>query len=473
MIKSIVSVFFLFLTIYTSQGWAQSRQQFKTDSVFKLVKQYVNHKQADSLYTLTGKKFRDELSINDFRSVCELQIFPLDAIKQTSLMSFVNNKLATYKIEFPAVTLELLLTLDEQDKIELFVFQPYKIPRADKASVLSSNKMISDIDKKVDSAARPYILKANTVGLSIGILRYDVIKSYNYGETVRGNHKLPNENSIYEIGSITKTFTATLLAWYANAGKLKLNDPITKYLPDSVRANGALRNITLVMLSNHTSGLPRLPDNMQTRAVDPQNPYKYYSKEQLYGYLKSCKISSTPGEKYAYSNLGAGLLGTILEQVSGKSFEDMVKDIICSPLEMYSTGQHIESLFNSHLVTEYNDDGEQTPMWEFDALAAAGCLRSSVVDLLSFARVNMYPGITPLAKAVAVTQKITFSKDVTIALGWHIIKVNNTDYYFHNGGTYGSSSFLAWNTAKNLAVVVLSNCGESVDEVGLAILKKL
>ena len=106
-------------------------------------------------------------------------------------------------------------------------------------------------------------------------------------------------------------------------------------------------------------------------------------------------------------------------------------------------------------------------------LAPCGALRSTVNDLLRYARINMHPGADKLGKAIALTHQITFTKDVKIGLGWHVIAVNGVNYYFHNGGTYGSNSFMAFNAEKNVAIVVLSNAYEPTDPVGTGILGKI
>jgi len=473
-LKAIIAIviFSFCLSLQTS---AQSIEQQKTDSVFQLVKKQFNNKQADSLYALGGVDLKKALIIEAFRNICNNQLFTLGQIKEWSLVSFVNNKFATYKLQFNTGTvLQLLMSLDDQDKLKVFLFQPYKKPEGNKPTLAaSSNPLRSIIDKKVDTVARGYIQKANTVGLSIGVLKDGKITTYNYGETASDNSKLPTANTIFEIGSITKTFTSTLLAYYVNEGKVKLNDPITKYLPDSVAANPALKDVTLLSLSNHTSGLARLPDNINTPNIDTLNPYKYYTKTLLFAYLKTCKLNSKPGEQYTYSNLAVGLLGTILERVSGQSFEEMVTGIITKPLQMNSTVQHITPLLKPNFATVYNEDGKQTPAWDFSALAPCGALRSTVNNLLIYARANMNKGNTKLSKAFELTHAITFNKDVKLGLAWHVITVNGKEYYFHNGGTYGSSSFLAFNAEENIAIVVLSNCGENTDEVGTDILKKL
>ncbi|HTD40347.1 MAG TPA: serine hydrolase domain-containing protein [Mucilaginibacter sp.] len=445
--------FILFsLSILTSQpSSAQSLQQRKNDSVFTLVYKYFNERQAEPIYDLAGELFKKQLSPETFKHIADQQLFPLGPIRKSSLISFQNNKLSTYKLEFDSGTLQLLMTLDKEDKLELFLFKPYKEEAPDKLKpVHTSNLMRTLTDKKVDSVARNYIQKANTVGLSIGIIKNKVIHTYNYGETTEGNGQMPDANSIYEIGSITKTFTATLLAYYADEGKVKLNDPITKYLPDSVASNKELQGITLEMLSNHTSGLPRLPDNFQFHSSDPYDPYKDYNKQHLFEYLKTCKLNSKPGEVYAYSNLAVGLLGTILEQVSKKPFEQMVEETICTPLGMQSTAQHLSPVLKQRFVTVYNEEGKVTSPWSFNTLAPCGALRSTVNDLLLYVKANIVKNNTKLSKAFELTHQITFNKDAKLGLGWHTIVVGGVEYYFHDGGTYGSSSFLAFNIEKDM-----------------------
>lgn len=470
---AILLILFSFIT-YTN-ATAQSIEQRKTDSVFQLVKVQFNNKNADKLYELTGERLKQDLIIETFRNICNNQFFVLGLIKQSSLISFENNKVAAYKLIFSTGDAwELFMSIDKNDKIQLFQLKPYKKPEGNKSFLaLSSNPLKILQDKQIDSAARSYIQKINTVGLSIGILKDDKISYYNYGETARGNGKLPTPNTLFEIGSITKTFTSTLLAYYVNEGKLKLNDPITKYLPDSVASNHNLQAITLQQLSNHTSGLPSLPPDFFTHVTDTLNPYKNYTKRLLYAYLKYCSLNSKPGEMYTYSNMGATLLGDILEHISNKSYEQMVADLITKPLQMNSTVQHVTQLQKPRFASVYNEDGKQTEAWDFSAFAPCGSLHSTVNNLLVYAKANMVKSNTQLYKAFELTHKITFDKDVKVALAWHIIKVNGIEYYFHNGGTYGSSSFLAYNIEKNIAIVILSNCGESVDKVGVDILKKI
>ena len=470
--RSVIIILLLFFMSATAS--AQTLQQKKVDSVFALVKKYFNEKNADAVYNLTGDAFQKEVSITAWADITTQQLFRLGDIKETSLMSFVNNSQATYKVKFDSVTLQVFLILDQKDKLETFIFSPYTEPASDKtAMAATSNPMLSDLDKQVDSVARKYIQKANTVGLCIGIIKDGKTRIYQYGEAKKGAGKLPNADSFFEIGSITKTFTATLLAWYVNEGKVKLTDPISMYLPDSVAVNQSIKDITLLNLINHTSGLPNVPDNLKDNMTDQFNPYKDYTKQLMYSYLRTCRLDSKPGEKYAYSNLGVGLLGSILQYVSGKPFEQMVNQIITRPLGMLSTAQYLNPLLSPRFVSVYNSNGQPTLAWDFDVLAPCGALRSTVNDLLRYANANMHPRADSLSKAIELTHRITFTKDVKIGLGWHVIPVNGVSYYFHNGGTYGSNSFMAFNAEKNVAIVVLSNAYEPTDPVAAGILGRI
>lgn len=456
----------LFLMVFSSS--AQNRKQ-KSDSVLVLIKQGINAKNTEEIRGLLSTEYAK----TDFAGFFQKQIFPLGELRETSFIDFKGES-ANYKLEFEKIVLQLTVYLDDQNKVSGLLFKSYQPEKANKpAPVATSNRMQTKLDKQVDSVIRRYIQKSNTVGLSAGIFYAGKNSIYHYGETAKGNGKLPDANSIFEIGSISKTFTATLLAHFVDQGKIKLTDPITKYLPDSVAKNIVLKEVSVQMLSNHTSGLNGIPDNFEKGSYNPLNPYQNYTREMLFSYLKSCRPKTKPGEVYAYSNLAVGLLGVILERISGKSYDELVKTIICQPLKMTSTAEFLSPLEKTCFVKVYNEAGNETPAWDFDALQACGSLRSTLNDLLKYAAANMNADKSELSRAFQLTQQITFNKNPKVGLGWHIIKVAGQDYLFHNGGTGGSRSFLAFSAEKKLAVVILSNASDSVDETGVNLIKLL
>ncbi|MBW4890594.1 beta-lactamase family protein [Mucilaginibacter sp. HMF5004] len=459
----IASLAFIIIPFFS---FAQSK--YKADSVATLLKTYINTQNNPALYTLCSKNYRAQTPEKSLADFFTNKLFPLGQVTNAEFVEFDDDE-AVYKLTFEKATLQLNFYLDAENKLDMLKFVPFKPNKT--ALEETSNPLQTVLEKRIDSAIRHYIQKPNTVGLSVGIFNKGKITNYGYGETAKGNAKLPDANALFEIGSITKTFTATLLAHYVLTGKVKLTDPITKYLPDSVASNKNLQQITLMQLSNHTSGLPSLPPDFNNQSkFNELNPYVRFDKHLLFNYLKACSLVTKPGEVSSYSNMGVGLLGLILEKVSGKSFEQMVTDIICKPLGMASTVQHISPALSDRFVSVYNKDGIQVLPWDFDALKACGSLRSTINDLLLYTKANMQR-TGPLAKEFTLTHQVTFDKEDKVGLGWFIIKVKSTEYYFHNGGTGGSRSFLAFNVDKNVAVVMVANNSISVDGLGVSLLK--
>lgn len=444
-------------------------------AIFNKIEYHFNLQETDSIYTLASEKFKQSLSLQAFQTVMTQQLYPLGMIQRAALKGYENG-LATYKLDFLSSPLQVVLGLDSLNKVETLLFQPYAgdpVPEKKETPVPAGNSA-SRFDRYVDSVALVYSRKGHTHALAIGVINAGKTSSYYYGETEKGNKQLPDEQTLFEIGSISKTFTASLLAYLSQTQQLNLDDPITQYLPDSVATNPDLQRITLQHLANHTSGLPRLPDNMETVAANPLDPYKGYTKAYLYAFLKSYKAATPPDSLYSYSNLGFGILGDVLSTVYGKAYNDLVAEIICQPLGLKNTTEHPNP--DTQYVTKvYNGKGRETPLWTYDDLTAHGSLKSTVPDLLIYAKAHFKMPETDLEHALALTRQFTYFNppDTDIGLAWHMNMVGDELIYWHNGGTFGSSSYMAFTPDKKIAVVVLSNTAESVDAVGLSILNAI
>src|SRR5437762_5105440 len=183
-------------------------------------------------------------------------------------------------------------------------------------------------------------------------------------------------DTVFEIGSVTKVFTSSLLADMVRRGEVKLEDSISKYLPASVRLpsrNG--KEITLLDLATQTSALPRLPGNLAPQ--DPQYPYAGYTVEQLYVFLSHYTLTRDIGEKYEYSNLGVGLLGHVLARKAGMSYEELVTKRILEPLGMKDTAITLSASMRARLAPGHDAGGAPVPTWDLPVLAGAGALRST------------------------------------------------------------------------------------------------
>jgi CubicO group peptidase (beta-lactamase class C family) len=452
---------------------AQSALQQKTDSVSRLVLKEFNKKNVAGLYELTGDHFKKALTYESFLAVCQNNLFPLGDMKEASFERETSG-ICKYKAVFNSMNVTLLLGLDKADKIETFLFKPYIDDNARKDhKVVSTNSMISPLDIKVDSAVQPYISLQATTGLSIGILKNGKSFYYGYGETARGNGRLPDEHTIFEIGSISKTFTSLLLAEAVVNGTVKLDDPVSKYFPDSIPAfEFGGTTITLKTLSNHTSGLPGMPTNFHP--ADNENPYRDYDDQDMFGFYKTFRLSRKPGTQFEYSNLAAGTLGVILEKVYKKNYQDLFVETICNPLGMNDTREFIRKADSARFAKGYNEEGKYNSQWDFKALSPAGSIRSTSADLLIYANANLGAAPKSLEKAIQLTHVVTFTDgNNKIALGWLYIKPGKDEVLFHNGGTGGFRSYLAINLDKKFAVVVLSNTSIGVEDVGNSIMKWL
>ncbi|RAK02102.1 CubicO group peptidase (beta-lactamase class C family) [Larkinella arboricola] len=458
--------FFLLLLITLSSA-AQTPETAPLDSLTETSRRYYNRQQPDSLYALMGDAFHGQISAAQFSQISQGLKAQLGTWQSAERRS-VKDGVARYKATFDKGLIDFYISRDKAGKIHTFLFKPYEADVADKTSAVpTSNLLKTNFDQQVDAVARAYIKKANTVGLSIGILRNDSLFTYNYGETAKGNGQLPDANTLFEIGSISKTFTATLLADAVQRGLVKLDDPVNKYLPDSIpklQKDGI--PVTLKTLANHTSGLPRLPTNLFSTATDMNNPYKHYDQKLLYTYLKTATLSRQPGKEYEYSNLAVGLLGTVLETVNKKTYEELVKERIAKPLGMAHTVLTLNEPDKKRFAQGNDAKGNPASSWEFQALAGAGALRSSVNDLVPYLKAELGKGPKKLVEAMKATQQTTFTNGNTaVGLGWHRRSEDARPWFWHQGGTGGFVTYVAFNPSRQIAVILLTNSQSPIDEL--------
>ena len=452
-------------------GFSQANR-VKIDSVAALVKTTFNDRNFVQLYALTGDDFRKGFSEKQIIEFSEMLYTQLGKWKTTEFQKNTNG-VVFYKAVFEKGNKNFIIGLDKSDKIATLAFQPYKDLKKD-YQVASNNTMQTPLDLRVDSLVRPYIQQRNTAGVCIAVIKDGKVQKYSYGETKLGEKTLPDaDQTLFEIGSISKTFTAILLADEVTKGKMQLNDPIDKYLPDSI---GKMRfkdaPITLQTLSNHTSGFPGLPANFFQKGDNEEKPYQNYDEKRMFSYLKNFKPYREVGVNYEYSNFAVGLLGTILARQNQTSYEQLIVDKICQPLQMKNTKISLQSTDNQHFAQGYDENGKVTSAWDMNTLAGAGGIRSTVNDLVKYVMANMTAAPKELQEAINLTHKTTFNKDKNvIGLGWVLPSKTNSNLYFHNGGTGGFRSFAGFDKERQIGIVILSNATESVDGIGFGLLK--
>jgi serine-type D-Ala-D-Ala carboxypeptidase/endopeptidase len=294
---------------------------------------------------------------------------------------------------------------------------------------------------------------------------------YCAGSTGKPGVALDGE-AVFEIGSVTKTFTASLLADMVVRGEVKLDDPVSKYLPAGVKVperDG--RAITMVELATHSSGLPFLPANL---SPDIQRSWAQYTDAQMNAFLAGYTLPQAPGEKFLYSDTGFGLLGHALELRAGKPWEDLVEERIARPLAMTDTRQHVDAAMRRHLTQGHDAAGAAVPAWQFGTQAGLGALRSDTNDLMKYLEANLDPPKGELGEALAMThvsRRDAFSAKTQVGLGWFIGIPANRGLIFHGGSTPGYNSFVGFDPKTGLAVVVLANTSADISDIGLHVLE--
>ena len=329
-------------------------------------------------------------------------------------------------------------------------FQPLPVPSTDEIREI----LVRRIDQQKQAAS-----------IVVGTIEPTGRRVVAYGNLAKGDPRPVDGDTIFGIGSVTKVFTSLVLADMVNRKQVALDDPAAKYLPENVKMpERGGKSITLLDLSTHSSGLPPLPSN--------QKPEVGYSTEDLYQFLSGYTLPRDPGSQYEYSNLGAGLLGHMLARRAGTDYESLIRSRITRPLSMPDTGITLSSSMNQRMATGHN--AMLAPVANSDLptpLAAAGALRSSANDMLTFLEGFLGYRESPLAPAMKAMLEVRRpAGQATISLGWIIMSTHGREIAGHNGATGGFRSFAGYDPRERIGVVVLSNASNSVDDIGFHLL---
>lgn len=436
-------------------------------------KESFNKKEPRLFYDLLSKSFQKEFSLDSYMQFTN-QIREQYGSITTCVWSRSEDGAEVYKVEHQKGNLQLSLFCNSGGGVDGLQVLPWKDKTATtiRTNYLSDNLKNDSLSIVVDKAVEDFMKTPANCGLSIAILKDGKTSFYNYGETKRQNGQLPNSKSIYEIGSISKVFAGLLLARAIEDKKVKPDDDIRKYLPANCKTlTAGGQAITLKHLVTHTSNLPRVPEDLMNGKMDTLNPYAHYTKDMVFHYLSTLKIDNKPGQKMDYSNLGMALLGIILSDVYKESFDNLAQKYIAQPFGMTNTRMLLTKEEMNRFVDGYNSEGENTPHWDLADLCAAGGLRSSAEDMIRFMEVNLKAE----QNFVKTAQELLFeSGRDKMGMAWVIQKTKSGNtLIWHNGGTYGFSSFAGMLKEKNCAVVVLANSGNRTDDIALNILKYL
>ncbi|MEM1322859.1 MAG: serine hydrolase domain-containing protein [Bacteroidota bacterium] len=309
-------------------------------------------------------------------------------------------------------------------------------------------------------------------GFMIGIIVGDSTFVLSYGSTNRDSAVPPTDHTLYELGGMTKVFSATLVKQLADQELMHFDSSLNRYLPPAQR-NEACDHITIGSLLTHTSGLPKMPFDFGSRETIDNNPYAFYTHDDLLEFYQ--EYGGTEGfGQYNYSNVGFALLGLAVEYVTGLSYEKALVQYVLQPFGLKNTAVQLDSLKARQLAQGYTAGRKATPPWAFQSFAASEGLKSDVIDLLQFLRSNIDTHHQKLALLHQRRQPTLLTRNTYIATGWHSIK--NKKYYdviLHPGNTSGYHSFMAFVKETRTGIVILSNSEHGLNSLGYLIMRML
>lgn len=445
----------------------------------KLIDQFVEHynkKEYGLVYAMFSDNMQQKTPIDQIEGLLKGLNTAVGSINKAEFVTKDEAQFSHYKTSFEKGIFDVAFSEDESGKISGFKIVPF----SEKDFTRKVTNQLTSVEDFPTTLQTELIFEfckgfPNQTEVAFSILVKGEARYY--GVEMRNDTLFTVENSqkTYEIGSISKVFTATLLAEQVQSGKLSLDDSINDYFDFPFHQEGA---ITFKSLANHSSGLPRLPSNLDLGSLDLQNPYKDYDEEKLNAFLKNelNRTSSSIGT-YGYSNLGAGLLGHVLAKQSGTSYEDLLQSEIAERFGMKNTTS-IRDKVSTELIKGLDAKGKETPNWDLEVLSGAGGILSTIEDLTKFTIAHLDSN----NKALQLTTQETFKANdkMGVGLGWHLrTSESGKDWVWHNGATGGYSSSLTFNKATQNGVIILSNVsGVSpkmgfIDKLGFQLLESL
>lgn len=328
-----------------------------------------------------------------------------------------------------------------------------------------------------DKVVANYVNAQNiNYGIAIGIIDGKETYQYYYGKTSDTLLQLPDSNSVFLLGSLSKVVTTSLMMSMVNEKILQPTDSITHFLPDSVwQHNPFLQTISLQKLASHTALLPKNPYNLPQTIVQPDNLYGNYQLEDLYRFLQSYRPTSGIFKKqskklFVYSHTGIGLLGHLLENASGLHFDQLIEQYLgkyCGGLP--NTGARLQPAKLPYLLPGHTINGKLAPQTTFASMYASEGLYSTLPDMLRFVRACMTKKMFEPALEPHYNTQLP---DVKVGWGWYVIMNGKRQpvIYTHSGKSGGYSNYLAFEKEKRVAVVVLSNSDNRIDRLGIDLL---
>ena len=336
-----------------------------------------------------------------------------------------------------------------------------------------SEQLVQEINKIIqyDSDVSYYL----TPGFVVGILDGDSSYLLSFGKMAGTKNEPLPVDAVFETGSVSKAFTSLLTYTLEQKGILKLSDKVNGFLPPEFQ-NPRLQNLTLLDLLNHSNPFPRRPSGFGEFEEDPQNPYEYYTKQNLLRYF-SRYVPVKGLSEFSYSHINYALLEIVIESATGLTFGDALDNFVLQPLGMSNSFVDFREQKNDVVTAGIDRSLTAAQPWIFESFSASEGIKSTAADLLSFAKPFLGLSGTEMdnyANTILGSEHPSYNEKLFYSSGWHGIKINKkTKALINNGNTSGHSAFIGMVPENRTAVVVLSNSAFGTKDLGLLILRMI
>lgn len=457
MIRTLLTLLGLLCTCQL--GYAQN-----PDAFWKRFQNLYNEDKFAAIYDLLAPSFKSEMNLEQHTTFFKDQIKESAGKMRGAVLLKAEDEAGTYLVTCDNMKFKVLLVLDKEEKVAGWMWQPYQESKATRQNIQYINPLSNKTDSMIDREARKYLQQYPKARLSFAIVQPGKTDYYFYADG-----QLPDTQSVYELGSITKTYIGWLTAQAVTEGKLNTEADIRTYLVGTYKNLEKEGQAILVKhLLNHSSGLPRLPENYLGKIKDHKNPYASYGNEQLLQSLHTTTLKTKPGTRIAYSNFGYGILGYILEQV----YQQPLEQLLNAKLQSALTLGPVSFKTVPGMVQGHDEQMNAVPDWEFRAMAGAGAIKTTISSTAAFLRKQ----ITAQDKAVQLSQNVIDTGiEPQTAWAWQVNTLKNQadTLFWHNGMTGGFSSFYGFFKQKKTGLIMLSNVAHPVDAFAGEILKAM
>lgn len=343
----------------------------------------------------------------------------------------------------------------------------HSVAQIDLEHIKNEITKIIDYDTEIDYKSTP--------GFAVAIIDGDSSFVFGFGSSHPENEMALDGKSIFEIGSVTKSFTASLITILAEHNILSLDDKVNDHLATQY-INPRLSDLTVNDLLTHFSGLPKLPKYIGSKQKDPQNPYADYTKVDLREFYRSF----IPEDKieFIYSHVNYGLLEIIIENATGSDYESALNSFLLKPLRMTNTYIHKSEDSGRAITFGFDRAGRQTKSWDFASFGASEGLKSNLEDLILFTRAHLGTTDSGLDNILALNHEpevqTHYNDRIYAGKGWHIFnQKKNFNIMTHSGKTYGHRAYISFIKETKTGVIILSNSSVGTEDLGLLILRMI